>query len=323
MKKSVVAAAVFAMLAAAAYAEHGAQKSRLSVSAAADFAYYPKSDYCPGGTHFAPLSGLYDRVEFRIVPAVGWTVPTPLGSHWLVRDAYVLLEGSVELTPVSVRPQISAGFQPLPFFVLKAGASLGVGWNIGEIEGLCKYDEESGTYETLSPFRHNYYDVWAQGIFMFDTGALVPGDWTHVVFVAKYQVAYKGITGLAGDAVYEWQCVKNQAAGLQYGAFFMLGYQIPRALKMVGVMAELSGHFDSGDYGRFGGNYGGDFMTADIQPFVQFALSGRDELTLLATISSRRSFRQAHGTPEEELLLDADGREWFFSRVALSYSRRF
>lgn len=74
---------------------------------------------------------------------------SPLGDHWLLKDANLVLTGAFEVTPISARPQLAVGFQPLPVLVLKGGGSLGFGWNMLGFEGLCALDEESKKYEAI------------------------------------------------------------------------------------------------------------------------------------------------------------------------------
>ena len=106
-------------------------ESPFALKLTTDFAYYPKSDAIPGGTHFAPITGIYSGVEARTTLKASYKLGTPLGENWLVKDANVAFSGGLELSPVSIRPKLSIDFTPVPFLIFSAGTSIGWGWNIG------------------------------------------------------------------------------------------------------------------------------------------------------------------------------------------------
>ena len=300
-----------------------AEENQLSLTLTTDAAYYPQSDRITGTDHFAPITGPYSGLEGCTTLYADYKINTPLGESWLVKDASVLFEGALEVTPISVRPKASIEFQPLPFFVLKTGGSVGFGWNLGGIEGLCELNKVTCDYEKLSTFNHPFYEVWGSATFMFDTGAIISGDWTHVVMLATYKTFYTGIAGLDSDAVYEWQCSKGKARGLQYEFQGILGYQMPLTLSLAGFMFKSTGHYNGADYALFNDNYNGAFAELTISPVMQFKFGAKDELYCLLDFSSRRSFDSKFEKEGESLYLTATGREWFFQRIAFSWTHKF
>ena len=303
--------------------ESSEEKSPLGLKLTTDFAYYPKSDYIPGGTHFAPITGPYSGLEARTTLNASYTLDTPLGENWLVKDANVVFAGALELSPISIRPKISVEFTPLPFLIFSAGASIGWGWNIGSIEGLCELNPLSYDYESLSTFSHPYYDFWAGATFQFDTGAIIPGDWTHVVILASYTATYSGLMGLDDYSVYEWQCSKGKARGLSYEFQGVLGYQMPLPITLAGILFKMDAYYDGSIYGSFDDTFDGDFTEISISPLAKFKFGKKDGLTCLFDFSSRRSFETEFEKSGESLYINVTGREWFFKRIALSWSHRF
>lgn len=306
------------------FAQENKIDSLFSMRLTTDFAYYPKTEPESGGNHFAPLTGVYDHIECRTTFTANYMLLTPLGEHWLLKDANILFSGACELTPVSVRPQLSIGFQPFPFLVVKAGSSIGFGWNFMDFEGLCEFDAENHEYEKLSTFKHPYYEFWGQTMLMFDTGAVIPrkSDWNHVVMLASFTASYSGITGLGMYEPYEWQCTKNQFSGAKYEAMGLLAYQMPIALSRIGLMYSASGHFSGSDYGIFDNSYDGDFVTHSINPLLQLNLGKNDELFCLFCFSTRRSFDTERDKIEDELFMKTTGSEWYFRRIAISWTLR-
>lgn len=301
------------------------ETSPLSVYLTTDLLYYPESKTQPGssGTHFAGLTGAYSGFECRTQLFVDYMIKTPLGDHWLLKDANVVLTGAFELTPLSVRPQLALGFQPFPFLVFKGGGSIGFGWNMLGFEGLCALDEKSKKYEALSIFSHPFYEVWAQGTLMFDTGALVPGDWNHLIMLASYKTFFSGIAGLGRHTPYGWQGDKNRVEGLQYEFCGILAYQMPLVLYRAGFMYTAYGHFDGGDYGDFDASYDGAFTQHSLAGLCQFKFAEKDELTCIAQFSTRRSFDKELDEAEDALFAQKVGTEWFFQRLIFSWSHKF
>lgn len=299
--------------------------SPLSVYLMTDLLYYPESKTQPGssGTHFAGLTGAYSGFECRSQLFVDYMIKTPLGEHWLLKDANVVLTGAFELTPLSVRPQLALGFQPFPFLVFKGGGSIGFGWNMLGFEGLCALDEKSKKYEAVSTFSHPFYEVWAQGTLMFDTGALVPGDWNHLIMLASYKTFYSGIAGLGRHTPYGWQGDKNRVEGLQYEFCGILAYQMPLVLYRAGFMYTAYGHFDGSDYGDFDASYDGAFTQHSLAGLCQFKFAEKDELTCIAQFTTRRSFDKELDEAEDALFAQKVGTEWYFQRLIFSWSHKF
>ena len=292
-------------------------------------AYNFKSDYVSGGDHFAPITGLFNSFELKTTFNAECKIPAPLGKHFLLKDSNVRIKTAFELCPVTVRPLVSVSFTPLPFLVFSTGASIGTGWSAFGFKGLCKLDEngkiskKSIEYENLTPFGNYYYDFWFSGLFQFDTGAIFPGDWTHAVMQASYTVSYVGVTGVDDGKIWLWQLVGNNCNGWRYTANFVLGYQMPLPLSMIAVNTDVYALFNSDDYGIYSSSYNGDFTNVTISPMLKFDFSKKDSLFVLFEFKKRRSFEEEHSESKEEIFLTYSGAEWFFNRIAFSWTHVF
>ena len=71
------------LLSAFSFSLAAQESNPLKFSITTDAAYYPKSDYVAGDTHFAPLTGIYSGVEGRVSGNMDYTISTPLGEHWV------------------------------------------------------------------------------------------------------------------------------------------------------------------------------------------------------------------------------------------------
>jgi hypothetical protein len=303
-----------------------AEKSPLDLSLSTDFAWYTSSAYCPGSTHFAPVTGFYDQIQARTVLNASYRVPVSIPflpeDTMLFKDTNVTCSGSLELTPVSLMPKVSVSFTPVAFLVFSAGVTAGTGWNLSGIQGIASYNADTGNYDSLTPFKTWYLCGYANGTFMFDTAALWPGDWHHIIVVANYEVEYKTLTGKTGT-VWDWQTTKGCADGWQYDQYYLLGYQMPGTVSLAGISAELYGHYNASDYGDIADSFSGGFMTIEISPLMQLTLSKCDTLSAMLNFKARRSFKERHTSEDEEPLLTYAGREWYFQRLGLRWKHTF
>lgn len=304
--------------------ENSAESSPWSFSITTDFAYYPHvSPLVSDSTHFAPTDGIYSGLEGRVTGHAYYKIPTPIGISPLTAGDNLTLEGFLEVSPVSVKPGINISFTPIAFLVFNAGAEAGTGWNLLGIEGMGEWDAASDShYSSITPFSAWYYHLWMQGTFQFDTGAIIPGDWTHIVMLASYKAEYIGLSGQNNQDLWCWQGSSNQVNGWKYYSNAILAYQMPLFIKRAGIMAEFQGYYSDDAY-EFGSNYDGNFMQIDLSPLAQFQLSEHDELSLLINFSSRRGYSSEYGSSYEETFLTKISREWYFKRIALSWTHNF
>ena len=304
------------LFACAAFAQEEEEPWTFSITT--DFAYYPKSDFVAGKTHFAPITGAYSGIEGRVTGAAEYSIPTPMGEHWLVSSAELDLTGKLEVSPVSIKPCLDIGWTPLPFLVFNAGAQIGTGWNIGGIQGMAVLADDGKSYINLKPFETWFFKWYAQGTFQFDTGAIVEGDWTHFQIMYTYQVYYEKLTSLADKTIWEWQSSMNKVNGLQNYQSLILAYQMPLVLNRVGVLSEITGYYNNEGYTNKA--YNGAFKTISISPLMQLKFNDHNVLSILAGFSSRRSYTTSHSDKIEETPLTYSGYEWYFNRIALSWT---
>ena len=303
------------------FAQDADEESPWTFAITTDFAYYPKSDFVAGNTHFAPLTGAYSGLEGRVTGSAKYSIPTPLGEHWLLNSAKLDLTGKFELSPVSVKPAFEVAWTPLPFIVLTAGAQAGTGWNLAGLQGMAVLADDGKSYKDLKPFGTYYVKYFAQGTFQFDTGAIVKGDWTHFQIMYTYQVYNEMLTGIKNQTVWEWQCTGNKVNGLKNYQNLVLAYQMPLVLSRVGVLTEFESFYKKDAYAN--PDYNSTFNQVSISPLTQFTFDDHNVLSVVFGFSSRRSFTTDHKEKIEETPLTYAGYEWFFNRIALSWTYTF
>ena len=301
-----------------------------------DAAYYLASaPITTAGLMFAPITGAYSGLEGRITPWYEVKVPTPLGENWLVKDDNLKVQIGLEITPVSVMPKAAMIWEVLPFLVFSAGADVGTGWDIGNIfvGGMASTrgndvlgSDGNHQYESLIPFDDIYTNIWVKGLFQFDVAALVSDEDTkdklHIVVQADYKLEYKSLSSAADGQAWKWQLSGDNFNGWGYDSYLTLGYMMPKAVKalrLVAVQTELSGRLydDLSAYGYAAWNP--TFMTVGINPTMFFQFDKHNSLGVQVRVKDRRSF----ATGDTSYTGTYNGIEWYFDRVALSYTYSF
>lgn len=319
MKKKIVCALLSFIASCFIFA--GGNSNPLKFDLSADFAYHPHADFIAGGNHYAHMTGIYESLEARVIGNMNYIIPTPLGEHWLLKDANVKLQANCELTPITVKPGIHAEFTPLPFLVFSTGAQIGTGWGLFGLVGVGKYNGVN-EYNVCNGFSECFLKWYAQATFQFDAEALWPGDWHHIQLMYSYQVYYEGLASASKGDLWMWQGLANKANGICNYQNLILAYQMPIVLSRAGIMFELNGHYDAGDY-KGHENYKGDFMEFGISPLCQFTFTDKDMLTVMVNFKTRRSFKESHDSSKVEPNLTYDGYEWFLNRIVFSYAHKF
>lgn len=290
-----------------AIASENIVKSPHSWTLTTDFAYYPKSaPVVSSKSHFAPLTGIYDGLQFRVT-----------GNYEYTLNDYLKLGAELELSPASIVPHVYCTYNPLPFLVFGAGAKIGTGWEFLGNQGLASYNETSGKYDNIAAC---FYEFDISGLFQFDAAAVWPGDWHHIVFVASYDFRFSGVTGQSDGHPWCWQAIEAKVNGPNYYAFAILGYQMPKLVSMIGVQAEFFGYYADSQFDKIYNAFNGSFCEVCINPMVQFTFSKKDSLITMLYFKTRRGFDSDSGN---ELTRNCTGSEWFFQRIAFRYIHKF
>ena len=332
MKKVFVL--IFALAAFWGFAQDASSEEKESgipgfFSLTADFAYYPKAAPVAVGSpddglsRFAPSTHIYSGVEARVTGKYSYVIPTPFGDNPLVKGNNVTLTPALELTPVSLAPQFFVSFTPIAFLRFTASAQVGTGWEFIGIQGMGELDNAVDGYDSLTPFKHYFYEFKWSNLFQFDLGAVLPGDWTHVVMQASYDIMYTGLSGVSSGTPWIWQASGEKVTGWNYYSNIIVGYQMPLVLQTVGCQFELSGYYDKHSFDSVFSDWNPTFMKVCINPVFILQFTKKDALTIQFRFASRRGFSEKAGDAKTAFALDYNGREWFFDRIALSYNHVF
>ncbi|HOK00077.1 MAG TPA: hypothetical protein PLW34_11015 [Termitinemataceae bacterium] len=319
-----------------------------STAGAGDFslnllaAYYPPnlSGYQSSG--FAPIN--YTYIEGQEPPSalrslgstwggaetkavLSYTHSTPfLVGPGLMANNAVTGKGSLELSPVSINGVGQCSLSPIAFLVFDAGAAIGTGWTAGPFQGLGLNPASNDVSLELTPFGGLVWRVWGAGTFQFDVAALFPGEWNHLVVVATAKVEYKAYTGAASHQAWLYEADGGENFnGTKFYGTYILGYQIPRLVNFVGLMAESEEWIDGvRNYSPMAsGGWGSDFRFWLLSALLNFKFSQKDTLILLFQFKMDRDYTDATTRYRSFETRVFEAPYWYFNRIAFSYTHTF
>lgn len=295
----------------------------------ADFAFYPESSPVAVGSdqddiiRFAPITGVYEKLEARVVAKYTYKIPTPFSDNPLVKGNNVQLSTFLEMTPISVAPEFKVTFVPIAFLNFSAGAKVGSAWNMMGLKGLGVLESNEAGYANANSFSKMFYEFKFSNLFQFDLGAIIPGDWTHVVTQATYDIMYTGLTGMSKGNTWLYQGTGEKFIGWNYYSNIILGYQMPLVLQTVGVQFEFSGYYKNNVFNPEYMEWNPSFSKICINPVIILKFNEKNALTIQTSFASRRGYSESAGDDKTDFNLNYNGREWHFNRVALSYTHTF
>lgn len=241
--------------------------------------------------------------EAKVTFTQSFTVPFLRGEHFLTQDNNIKFNLKADLSPVSMNAIGEAVFTPVAFFQLNAGALAGSGWNIvlfgSDVKGIgINKDGASGGEVDGSAFDGFFGKWYAGGALQFDTGAIFPGDWNHVLIRTYHELSYMGYSRAApGDSwFYENDDGENQN-GFSYRANYVLGYQMPLFLDTVALMAETKKYL----YNTPGGDVWGDSLGRwEFSAVLNFRINDWFSAALITQCRTRRNYVGLASKQEEK-----------------------
>ncbi|MGI6433273.1 MAG: hypothetical protein ACOXZ4_05435 [Sphaerochaetaceae bacterium] len=170
----------------------------------------------------------------------GYTVTSPIwGSGPLFEGNNVKLKGVLGVSPVAATLSFDGILTPIAVAEIALGGSVGTGWNFfsTDMQGL-RIGDGVAAAESHS-MQGIYYEGRASATLQFDTAAIWPGEWNHVVLKTTHQLSYKGYTAAPNSPDgWEYETGGLHQNGLNYKGDYVIGYQMPLMLNMVAVLVE-------------------------------------------------------------------------------------
>lgn len=295
----------------------------LNVSAA----YYPAHAISNvQGTSWSNLNGFYRGVEGAVGMWYQYKLNTP-GSSALTEGNNVKFQEGLEIRgPVDIKGTGKIIYTPIAFLNFTAGIEVATGWNLFTMaRGQGVYNSTTNDYTTLPMFMNFFVKPYVEGLFQFDVAALVSDeslkDWLHIVLQATYQVSYKAMTGVADGTPWLWENGGDNFNGWGYDSYITFGYMFPEqvpVISLVGVQLEFDGYYYDVTFGQYKA-WNPTFMEFCINPTVMLAFDKHNSLAIQCRIKNAKTF----ATDDSSFTGTCIGQQFFFDRVALSYTYAF
>ncbi|MCL2802197.1 MAG: hypothetical protein FWD28_10610 [Treponema sp.] len=204
---------------------------------------------------------------------------------------------TAEATPISLNGLVNATLTPIAFIEVSAGARLGTGWPLNLFGG-----DLYGTGLNLNILNAPVYSgsafdalLWKAHIgaaLQFDLAALIPGDWNHVIARTYHEINIHGNSrAQTGQAWYFENDDGENMNGLNYYGNFLIGYQMPIFLNLVGFLTEMNLNL----YDTPGRSvWGDDLIRWTFTGILSFEITEQFSIAILAQFRTRRNFTEAN-----------------------------
>ncbi len=253
-------------------------------------------------------------------------VPFMQGTGVMTSDNSILYQLKGELSPVSINAIFSTTITPIAFLNFQAGAQIGTGWNFfGLFNGLGLNNDGTGIPEK-EPVPGVMAKSWLSGTFQFDLGAVIPGEWTHIITAATAKGEYKYFSDAGkGDA---WQYEADTGEnfnGFSFLGSYILGYKLPYKVNTVAFLVEteqmLGANQDMSSSDSV--DWGSDFTQVTFGPIANIKLSENSSLLILLQFRTEKLYTDATVYNNYFRNREYDGTYVDFRRIAFSYSKKF
>ncbi len=280
----------------------------------------------PAGDEGRSLGSGWGGAEAKAAVIHKMKVPFMQGTGAMTEGNNVLFQLKGEISPVSVNAAASATVTPIAFLNFQAGTSLGTGWNFfGLFNGLGLNTDGTGNPEE-KPFPGVVSKSWLSGTFQFDLGAVIPGEWTHIIMAATAKVEYKYFSGAETGEAWQFEADAGENFnGLSYLGTYVLGYKLPFKVNTIAFLVETSQM--TGDNAKMSSldpiDWGSDFNQVTFGPLANIQLSDNSSLLLLLQFRTEKEFSANTLFNNYFRNREQIGTYIDFRRLALSYTRKF
>jgi hypothetical protein len=219
------------------------------------------------------------------------------GEGPLTVENNISLALTAELSPISLNGVVEAVWTPIAFFQLATGGRIGSGWNVNlfgsDIYGIgINHSGDNGNAEINgSAFDGLLWKAQIGGALQFDLAAIFPGDWNHIIARSYHEINHKGYSQAKTNESWYFEADDGENCnGFNYYGNFLIGYQMPVFIDMIGFLAEMDLYlYDT--KGRE--SWGDDLIRWTFSSIFNFTITEQFGITLLAQFRTQRNFVQS------------------------------
>ena len=211
-------------------------------------------------------------------------VPLMQFDNPLTKDNNINFKIGAELSPISFEGKFGIVWTPIAFLEFYTESRVGSGWNIKTLYGLALNKNNAGksNYIPLN-FSKSIYSFSFGGAFQFDLGAVIPNDWSHVVFRTDQAALYKAMSGVDSETSWLYQADSGENRnGWKYQASYLIGYKMPIFLDLIAMKIDVEKKLFASPKGLDNTKWGEDLFLTTFGPIINFNIKKDYNILLLA-----------------------------------------
>lgn len=211
-------------------------------------------------------------------------VPLMQFDNPLTKDNNINFKIGAELSPISFEGKFGIVWTPIAFLEFYTESRVGSGWNIKTLYGLALNKNNAGksNYIPLN-FSKSIYSFSFGGAFQFDLGAVIPNDWSHVVFRTDQAALYKAMSGVDSETSWLYQADSGENRnGWKYQASYLIGYKMPIFLDLIAMKIDVEKKLFASPKGLDNKKCGENLFLTTFGPIINFNIKKDYNIMLLA-----------------------------------------
>jgi len=253
------------------------------------------------------------------------------GDSPLTENNNVHVSLGAEVSPVTLGASSAVVWTPIAFFELSAGGSIASGWNMNIMGdnaygiGLNLPDAEGNWQNSGSAFDGAHWNARGGAALQASLAAFFPGEWNHVIVRTYHQFSHRGYSrASAGQSWFFQNDDGENRNGFYFYGNFILGYQMPLVLSMVGLIAEAELFLSDSSHERR--LWGGDKIYWVFSTLFHFSPAPQFGISFFVQFHTQRNFLEPDWRDlyyRNRTLDNSNPVRLQFHRVAAVFSYRF
>lgn len=212
-------------------------------------------------------------------------VPLMQFDNPLMKDNNINFKIGAEITPVTTEGKFGITWTPIAFLELYTESKIGSGWKLTkDLLGIA-INENNGGKSNYIPLNLSkaVYSFALGGVFQFDLGAVIPNDWSHVVFRTDQTALYKAMSGVDSETSWLYQADSGENRnGWKYQASYLIGYKMPLFLDLIAMKIDVEKKLFASPKGLDNKVWGEDLIYTTFGPIINFNIKKDYNILLLA-----------------------------------------
>ena len=203
----------------------------------------------------------------------------------LMKDNNINFKIGAEITPITTEGKFSITWTPIAFLELYTESRIGSGWKLtNELLGTAINENKGGKSNSIPiNFSKAVYSFTLGGTFQFDLGAVIPHDWSHVIFKMDHYALYKAMTGVNSETSWVYQADSGaNRNGWRYMSSYVIGYKMPLFLDLIAMKIDVEKKLFASPKGLDNKKWGEDLFLTTFGPIINFNIKKDYNIMLLA-----------------------------------------